>query len=70
MVDLVLWSFGLALAPVALGLTWKLVCGIGNWIGHEISRLFEVDEQLDPLRSLSFNPPSGSFSTAGRTLYP
>jgi hypothetical protein len=67
MVDLVFWSFVVALTPVALGLAWKLVSGIGNWIGLVISRPFEDDEQWGPLRPLSFNPPSGSISVAGMT---
>lgn len=33
MVDLVLWSFVIALSPVALGLTWNLVSGLGCLIG-------------------------------------
>ena len=33
MLGLVLWSFVLALTPVALGLTWKLFFGIWKWIG-------------------------------------
>jgi hypothetical protein len=64
----VFWSFVIALTPVALGLAWKLVSGIGNWIGLVISRPFEADEQWGALRPLSFYPPSGCLSTAGRIL--
>ena len=29
MVDIVLWSFMIALAPAGLGLFWKLISGVG-----------------------------------------
>ena len=69
MVDLVLWSFVTALTPVALGLAWKLIFGIGNVIGLWLSWAFEDAEQWGPLCPLSFDPPSGSLSVAGRTPY-
>ena len=56
MVDFVLWSFVIALTPVALGLAWKLVSGIGNWIGLVISGPFEKEEPWEPLRPLSSDP--------------
>jgi hypothetical protein len=30
MIDLVLWSFLIALTPVVLGLVWKLIAGMAN----------------------------------------
>jgi hypothetical protein len=69
-IDLVLWSFVLALAPVALGLSWKLISGIGRLIGLGLSRAFEGAEQWRSLRPLSFDPPSSSISMAGRTPCP
>jgi hypothetical protein len=70
MVDLVLWSFVISLAPVALGLTWKLISGTGDLIGRGLSWAFESAEQWGPLRPLNFNPPSGFISMAGRTPCP
>ena len=34
MVDLVQCSFAIALTPMALGLTWRLICRIGNFSGR------------------------------------
>jgi hypothetical protein len=67
---LVLWSFVLAITPVALGLTWKLISGIGRLIGLRRSRVFEGAEQWRSLRPLSFDPPSSSLSMAGSTPRP
>jgi hypothetical protein len=36
-VDLVFWSFVIALIPVALGLAWELISGLGAWIGRGLS---------------------------------
>jgi hypothetical protein len=54
---LVLWSFVITLTPVALGLAWKLISGIGRLIGLRLSRAFESAEQWRSLRPLSFDPP-------------
>ena len=70
MLDLVLWSFVIALTPVALGLAWKLISRVGDLIGLGLSRAFEDAKQWRPLHPLSFSPPSGSLSTAGRTPCP
>lgn len=32
MIDLVIWSFVMALAPVAVGLAWKGISGVLGWI--------------------------------------
>jgi hypothetical protein len=68
--ELVIWSFAVALAPVALGLAWKLVSGMGNWVGLGVSRAFESVEQRGPRHPLDFNPPSCPTSMAARALYP
>jgi hypothetical protein len=33
-VDLVQWSFAIALTPIVLGLAWRLIFGIGNSSGR------------------------------------
>jgi hypothetical protein len=68
--DLVLWSFVIALTPVALGLAWKLISGIGDRISLGPSRAFESVEQPSRLRAVNFNLPSGSISMAGKTPGP
>jgi hypothetical protein len=57
-VDLVLWSFVIAMTPVALGLAWKLISGLGAWIGRGLSRAFEDVKQWRSLRHVSFNKQS------------
>jgi hypothetical protein len=32
MATFVLWSFVIALTPVAVGLTWKLIAGAADWV--------------------------------------
>jgi hypothetical protein len=68
MVDLVLWSFVIALTPVVLGLAWKLVSGIGNWIGLVISGPFEEAEPWEPLRPLSLTLAISSSLSSRRAL--
>jgi hypothetical protein len=65
-IDLVLWSFVVALTPVALGLSWRLISGVGS----ELSRTFEGAEQWGSLPPLGFDPPSSSISVTGRTPRP
>jgi len=65
-IDLVLWSFVLALTPVALGLTWKLISRVGDLFGLRPSRACQDAEQWRLVRPLNFNPPSGSISVACR----
>jgi hypothetical protein len=36
--DLVLWSFVIAITPLTLGLAWKLIFQVGNWIVLGLSR--------------------------------
>jgi hypothetical protein len=67
MVDLVFWSFVMVLMPVALGLAWKLISGVGNLIGLKLSRALEDAVQWGPQRPLSFNPPSGCIAMTGGT---
>jgi hypothetical protein len=69
-IELVLWSFVMALTPVALGLAWKLISGIGRLIGIGLSRAFESAEQWRSLRPLRFDSPSSSISMAGGTPSP
>jgi hypothetical protein len=60
MLHFVLWSFVVALMPVALGLVWGLISYVGNLIGSRLasprggqaSRAFMSPPRLDPsLRS-------------------
>ena len=44
MFDLVRWSFVIALTPMALGLAWRLISSIGNWIVLGLSRHSLNDE--------------------------
>ena len=53
MIDLVFWSFGMALTPVALGLAWKLIPVVGDMIGLRLSRAFEGARQAGA------SPPPG-----------
>jgi hypothetical protein len=49
MLDLVLWSFVVALTPSALGLAWGMIRGVGNFIdfGHS-GTLEAASEQPGP----------------------
>jgi hypothetical protein len=67
---LVFWSFVITLTPVALGLSWKLISGIGRLIGLGLSRAFEGAERWRSLHPLSFDPPSSPVLMAGRTPCP
>jgi hypothetical protein len=42
MLELVLWSFGMALTPWALGLAWKPISGVGDLICFRLSRALET----------------------------
>jgi hypothetical protein len=66
-VNLVFWSFAVALTPVAMGLAWKLVSEIPHWIALGLSRAFEDAEPWGPLRPLNFDPPSGCIAMTGKT---
>jgi hypothetical protein len=70
MVDLVYWSFVMALTPVALGLAWRLISDVGDRIGLGRSRAFEDAEPRGSLPLLNFHQPSGCISVAGRTSCP
>jgi hypothetical protein len=63
--NLVLWSFVIALIPAAQGLGWRLIIGIGSGIGREPSRAVEDAEQPRRLRSLN-PPPAIGFDLEGR----
>jgi hypothetical protein len=67
MLWLVLWSFELVLAPVALGLAWQLISWIGRRIGLGLVRAVEGAEPRSSLHLLRLDPPSGSIPMAGRT---
>jgi hypothetical protein len=67
---LVFWSFVLALTPLALGLAWELISGIGRLIGLGLSRAFEGDKRRRSPRPLRFDPSSTYLSMAGRTPCP
>ena len=62
MIRLVLWSFVMALTPVALGLAWKLISGMGRLIGLRFARAFEGAEQWRSPRPPSFDRESSSVS--------
>lgn len=65
MLDLVLWSSMLALTPLALltlGLAWRLISRVGDWMifqDHDV--LFEIEPRR-PLCSLNHDPLSSSGS--------
>lgn len=69
-VNLVFWSFAVALTPIALGLAWKLISEIPHWIALGLSRVFEDAEPWGPPRPLNLDPPSGCIAKAGRTSRP
>lgn len=48
MLGLVLWSFVLALTPVALGLTWRLVFGVWKWAGSWPSQAYVDADRWGP----------------------
>jgi hypothetical protein len=62
-IDLLLWSFVLALAPVAIGLSWKLVSAVG----HQISEAFMHALRWEDMRPWSLDLPSGPRLSRGRT---
>jgi hypothetical protein len=64
-IELVLWSFVIALTPWALGLAWMPISGIGHLIGLGLSRALESAEQWRSLRPLRIDPPSSSISMTG-----
>jgi hypothetical protein len=64
--DFVLWSFVIALAPVALGLTWKCVAGILNLAADGLARAFDGAKPRAALRPINIYPSSGSISMSGR----
>ena len=70
MVNLVVWSFVIALTPVVLGSAWKLVLGTLHWIARGHARAFAAAEPWGPPRPLNFDPPSGYIAMAGRTSGP
>ena len=70
MVELVLWSFVVALTPVTLSLIWTLISGAEESIERGLSWAFESAESRTIRRPLNVNPPSGPSSMAGRTPCP
>jgi hypothetical protein len=66
MLDLILWSFMIALTPWALGLGWKLLVDVRQLPGIGPSRDLEVAERMATLSSLKLKPLSTSGSNAGR----
>lgn len=70
MIDFVLWSSVLALAPVALGVSWELASGIAGRVGHTLFRDSEDAEEWEHQGLQRFHPPSGRFAVSGGTLCP
>ena len=66
MFNFVVWSFVVALTPVALGWAWKLAAGISHRIALGYARAFEDVESWGPHRPLNFDPPSGYIAMTGR----
>ena len=62
MIRLVLWSFVMALTPLALGLAWKLISGMGRLIGLRLARALEGAEPWRSPRPSSFDRESSSVS--------
>jgi hypothetical protein len=69
-VNLVLGSFVVVLAPVAVGWAFKLVSGIAHWVAVGLSRAVEDVKPWGPRRSLNFNPSAGCIAMARKTLSP
>jgi hypothetical protein len=66
--DLVVWAFVTALVtPLALSLAWKLISGIGKWLGFGVFQVLEDTEPRRHLHPLVFDAPSGSFFMTGKT---
>jgi hypothetical protein len=56
MLELVIWSFGMALTPWALGLAWKPISGVGDLICSGHSRALEEAKRRRTLCPLG-EPP-------------
>jgi hypothetical protein len=69
-IDFVVGSFVIALTPVALGVAWKLVSGVGYVIGRGLSGAFETAEQWGSLHRRNLNRRLGPIALAGRTPCP
>ncbi|AGA31504.1 hypothetical protein Sinac_7470 [Singulisphaera acidiphila DSM 18658] len=69
MLTLVLWSLGLAFLPLALGLAWRLIAGVGHLLGfgssHPFDEFAEFERRRD-LCSLNSDLLSRSVSIANR----
>jgi hypothetical protein len=66
MLDLVLWSFLIALTTMASGLAWRQISGVVDVMGDGLSRAIEDPEPWRSPRLLSSNLASGSISRAGK----
>jgi hypothetical protein len=68
-VTLVVWSFVMALTPVALGLALNLVAGILRAV-LGLPRAFQDGNAWGPPHRLNFDAPSGCISWSGTTSWP
>ena len=66
MFNLVGWSFMIALTPLALGLAWKLLSHVGNWIVLGLSRHSLNDEPRRLAHTIRRQDTSGYLSVSGR----
>src|SRR5262249_41415020 len=66
-VELVHWSFVIALTWLALDLAWRLFSLIGTWIGGGFSRLSKDDEPWGPLYTTNRHRASCYVPMHGRT---
>ncbi|SIO31310.1 hypothetical protein SAMN05444166_3707 [Singulisphaera sp. GP187] len=69
MLTLVLWSLGMALMPLALGLVWAFLAGVGRLMGFGTSHPFDEFTEFERRRdlcSLNSDLLSRSVSIAGR----
>jgi hypothetical protein len=67
-VDLVVWSFVIALAPVVVGLAWNLISGTADRIGRTLARALADAEPWRLHGPVSFSQTPACVSAAGRTL--
>jgi hypothetical protein len=69
-IDLVFWSFVIALTPLAPSLIWELFSGLKDWIGRGVARAFADAEPWGSFRPVSFSQSSGCISVVGRRSGP
>ena len=64
MFNLVLWSFVVAITPVAFGLTWKLISGVGDLVALRLSQALDNARAWGHPHTLHFDSPSVCLSRA------